>query len=475
MNDINEIGDICNRLVDFGLKNGADQAEIFAINEKTLSVQQNGESMAVNSNVTAGLGIRMAIGKRWGFTSSSSLDIKNAESEVKEAIKIAKIRDEDDNFFGFPPPKLFSSEYKFTSTKLKNLAIEEIISSLKDARIKGLAVNPNLVSVQGAFSIKDGQKVIVNSSDLYIAFEKTSFSAGFSAVGTYGDHRFSENSFTGGTQYNNNLDDLAIDAANRTAEMFGATVSVPEGNMSLLMEPTAAAIFLIAVTRLIFKGDLAVSHRSIFQSKDLNTEIASPEFTFIDDGTLQGGIKAAPCDDEGSPSKTTRLIEKGILKTFLYDYSTAVKAGVDSTGNAVRGIGHGARSYTALPTIGSRDRLVSPGHKSQDEIIEEIDHGILIGYPAGIFLSNPMTTDFTIFPTRVLEIKNGEIINPVLGTSIAGNGIKWLKKIISVGNDTTLMESVISPSILFSNVDVTSTQKTKESFMPKRMEAMIGK
>ncbi len=84
-----------------------------------------------------------------------------------------------------------------------------------------------------------------------------------------------------------------------------------------------------------------------------------------------------------------------------------------------------------------------------------------------------MTTDFTIFPTRVLEIKNGEITGPILGASMAGNGIQWLKQIEAVGNDANLMESVISPSVVFSNVNITSSGSRMQN-MQKIVPSMMS-
>ncbi|MFX0085191.1 MAG: TldD/PmbA family protein [Candidatus Hodarchaeota archaeon] len=457
MNKNSDLNDLTERLVKFSMLKGASQAEIFAVNEKKLLVKHKGESLDINSNINAGFGIRVAFGKKWSFTSSSSLDEKSAKIEIEEAIKIAKARDEDPDFFGFPASQKAPMIKNLASKELKYLQIDEIMNSLNDARDKALSLDKNLANVQGSFQRIISNRAIANSLGLQFSYDKTSYSASFSAVGSHGSQRFSENSFTGGTKLQLDLDELALDAARRTIDMFGAKSHLDGGYMSLIMEPTAAAIFFIAITRLIFKGNLALSNRSIFQMKDLNTEVASPLFTFIDDGTMEGGIKSAPIDDEGSPSKRTTLIESGILKNFLFDYSQAKKGNVEPTGNAIRGIGHSTRSYTALPNIGSRDRIVQPGTKNQDELIRDIDKGVLIGYPAGIFLSNPMTTDFTIFPTRVLEIKNGEITRPILGASMSGNGIQWLKQIEAVGNDANLMESVISPSVVFSNVNITSS------------------
>ncbi len=470
MSDTNNLSRITEKLVQYGLANGADETEIFGVNEKRTSISHNGESVVTNSNVTAGLGIRVAIGKKWAFTSSSSLDLTSAQTEINEAIKIARIREEDPDFAGFPIGGNIAP-FKPDLKDLNNIQIDKIISSLIDARKKALDLDRNLSNVQGSFQFIIGERAISNSSGLDYSYDRGSYSASFSAVGSYGENRFSENSFTGGTKLDYDFDNLALDAAQRTVDMFQKSESVGEGSMEVLMEPFAAAIFFIGISRLMFKGNMALTNRSILTLNDIGTQVGSKALTFIDDGLLEGGIKAAPIDDEGTPSSTTPLIKEGVLKNFLYDHSSAKKASAKPTGNAMRGIGHGARSYTALPTIGARDRVIQAGPKSQANLVSQIDKGILIGYPAGIFLGNPMTTDFTIFPTRVLKIQNGEILGPVTGISMAGNGLQWLKNINSIGNDSKMMESVVSPSVLFSNIAVNTSRKRKTA---KSMPPMMG-
>ncbi|MHA1973927.1 MAG: TldD/PmbA family protein [Candidatus Hodarchaeales archaeon] len=467
-----QLSDVTKKLLDFSLQSGADGGEIFAVKEKRLGISHNGETIKTTSKIVVGIGIRISIGKKWGFTSSASLDLENAKNEVLEAIKIAKIRDEDPDFRGFPSPGKIPS-FDQSNNGMKNPDIEGLVASLVDARSQALGLDSNLSNVQGSLSLVVGERAIANSSGLDYTYSKGSFSAGFSAVGSYGGHRFSENSFTGGSKFSVDFSGLALDAAQRTIDMFKESSNLESGNMDVLMEPTSAAIFFISISRLIFKGSLALSHRSMFSLDDLGKGVASKKLTLIDDGLLKNGLKTAPIDDEGIPSHTTHLIKDGILSNFLFDYSTANKAGVEPTGNAMRGIGHGAKTYSELPAIGARDRVIKAGSKTQEQLIAGIDHGILIGYPAGIFLGNPMTTDFTIFPTRVLEIRSGEIVGPVSNISMAGNGIQWLKKITEVGNDSKMMESVLAPSIVFSDILVTSGNKMKKKSgmmgMPPKM------
>lgn len=81
--------------------------------------------------------------------------------------------------------------------------------------------------------------------------------------------------------------------------------------------------------------------------------ISSEWLSIHDDGLLKGGIDSSSFDGEGVPSQRTALIENGILKGFLYDSYTAGKAGIKSTGNAVR------QGYSDVPRVGIRNLILS--------------------------------------------------------------------------------------------------------------------
>ncbi len=50
---------------------------------------------------------------------------------------------------------------------------------------------------------------------------------------------------------------------------------------------------------------------------------------------MDGKFASASYDDEGVPRRRNMLVEKGVLKGFIYDLKTAAQSGVESTGNAM--------------------------------------------------------------------------------------------------------------------------------------------
>jgi predicted Zn-dependent protease len=73
-----------------------------------------------------------------------------------------------------------------------------------------------------------------------------------------------------------------------------------------------------------------------------------PEFlTVADDPRMAGGLASKPFDAEGTPTKTFNIYEKGVLKSFVHNTSTAKMFETESTGNSTLvGLGEGLKMHS---------------------------------------------------------------------------------------------------------------------------------
>ena len=53
---------------------------------------------------------------------------------------------------------------------------------------------------------------------------------------------------------------------------------------------------------------------------------------------MAGGFGTSPFDSEGVPTRRTLVIENGVSKSYLLNTYTAKKLGLQTTGNASRGL-----------------------------------------------------------------------------------------------------------------------------------------
>jgi PmbA protein len=178
----------------------------------------------------------------------------------------------------------------------------------------------------------------------------------------------------------------------------------------------------------MIEADSVQKGKSPFRGK-IGQMVASDVLTLLDDGTLAGGLGTRPYDGEGIATTRTMVIEKGILKNYLYDTYTAKKGKTKSTGNASRG------GYHSKPLIFPTNFFIQPSNTDAKDITGGVENGILItelsGLHAGI---NHATADFSV-PAKGIVIEGGEPAYPVDNIAISGNLFDFLKNISAVGND----------------------------------------
>jgi len=160
----------------------------------------------------------------------------------------------------------------------------------------------------------------------------------------------------------------------------------------------------------------------------LGQQVASRKLTVVDDGTLPTRNGSYAFDDEGTPAQRTVLIEKGILKSYMYDNFTAGKDHCKSTGNGRR------NSFIHKPIPRMSNTFVLPGNEDPQKIIASVKSGLFIKRLGGGEV-NTANGDFVFEIEEGYKIENGRVSSPVRGALLIGNGPEVLRSISRVGND----------------------------------------
>ena len=173
--------------------------------------------------------------------------------------------------------------------------------------------------------------------------------------------------------------------------------------------------------------------------------MASDLVSVIDDGRIPGGLGSKPFDGEGLPTRRKKVIDHGRLETWLLDTYSGRKLGMESTGNASRGVGGG-------PRVGSTNLWIEPGPQSLDEIIADTERGLLVTELMGMGF-NPITGDYSRGAAG-LWIENGEIAYPVEEITIAANFKDMMKGIDRVGSEVLRLGRIASPALRIERMTV---------------------
>jgi len=143
-------------------------------------------------------------------------------------------------------------------------------------------------------------------------------------------------------------------------------------------------------------------------------------------------------DGEGLPTRPRALVEDGVLRSWILDLSTARKLGLESTGNAARGL-------SAPPSPAATNLRLTEGDRSREDLIAEMGTGLLVTSLIGATI-NPNTGDYSRGASG-FWVEGGQIAWPVNECTIAGNLRDMLRTIVPA-NDARQHVGRVVPSLL---------------------------
>ena len=193
----------------------------------------------------------------------------------------------------------------------------------------------------------------------------------------------------------------------------------------VLLAPNVFASFANVLLSSV-SGDAVNRGKSLLKDK-LNQQVASSKLTIVENPhSKEHPYFYRAFDDEGVATMKKAIVEKGVLKTFLYNIEEAKQAKVESTGNGYGG---------SVIGVSTSFVEVKPGKKSKEELCEKIKDGIQITNVQGLHAGmNPLSGDYSLQASGY-RIENGKITTPVKLITIAGNIFKMFNDIVDLGND----------------------------------------
>ena len=221
-------------------------------------------------------------------------------------------------------------------------------------------------------------------------------------------------------------ENIARLAAQRSITMLDADFA-PTGPMIVVLSSEAGGTMIHEAIGHGLEADLIQKGLSVFSNR-IGEKVASPLITVIDDATLPGRRGSFYYDDEGIPAQRTVMVENGVLKNYLHDRLSAVKAKAASTGNGRR------ESYQHVPIPRMTNTFIAPGKTSPEEIIASTPKGLFVKKMGGGQVDT-VSGDFVFEVNEGYLIEKGKTTRPVRGATLIGNGPRVLQGIDMVGSD----------------------------------------
>lgn len=421
-------------------KLGASDAEIvFSVGEST-SIQFKKDIIeTAKQSTSAGYGVRAVVGGAVGFAGTNLMS--DLENTLRTAVSSAKVMEADPLFKNFPEKASYQEVGGLFDDKIVEMSLEECIECATDM-ISGVKSIENMIPTSGGFSRSVSYFMIMNTGGLFAQRKGTAVS-GFTDVTTASgevstayDYDVSRRKDVDFTAIGKNAADLA------KKSLKG--ISCGAEKMPVIFHPFSFADILENTLVPSVDADNIQKERSGLVGR-LGDEIAHPDLSIIDDGTLAGGISSGAFDDEGTPTQKTNVIQNGVLSSYLYDSYTAGKDNVKSTGNGYR------YSYSSVPGVDFSNFIID---FPQSDVIAETKRGIYVNTVIGAHTANEISGDFSIEGRNAFLIENGEISKPIKSVMISGNIFEMLKNIDGAGKDVRSVGGIITPSIRISEMSV---------------------
>jgi TldD protein len=208
----------------------------------------------------------------------------------------------------------------------------------------------------------------------------------------------------------------------------------PAGTMTVVLGPGWPGILLHEAIGHGLEGDFNRKGTSAFAGR-IGEQVAAPECTVVDDGTLSRRRGSLNIDDEGTPTQCTTLIENGVLKGYMQDRLNARLMGVAATGNGRR------ESFAHLTLPRMTNTYMRPGPHAPEDIIASVERGIYaVNFGGGQV--DITSGKFVFSASEAYEIRNGRVGAPLKGATLIGNGPDVLTRVVMVGNDLKLDDGI---------------------------------
>jgi PmbA protein len=398
------------------------------------------------SEVT-GVGLRMIREGRLGFSFTNALDADSVDGLVRRAI--------DGSSSTAPDPML---DIPASAGDLPTVNLDLVDPTLDpagwDERVRFLETlesevksrDPRITKVyRGSYREGRAEVVVANSRGVRRRSEGTSVSFGIACVVMqdgetqigYGGQMFRHRAQINPT--------WVIDRAVEDSLSLLGGKRIPSGRYDLVLSPSIAGEILELLAGAL-RADQVQKGKSFLASR-VGSAIASPAFTLIDDGRLPRGVASSPFDAEGVPTQRRALIDKGVLKGFLFDTTTAKKANQTSTGNA------GRASYKGVPEPEASNFFLDAGTLSPEAILKDVKSGIYVRHVMGLHTVDTISGDFSL-GLMGERIENGQRTHAVRGVTMAGNLLDLLQRVEAVGSDVIFSGSVGTPTLRIREISV---------------------
>ena len=411
---------------------GAEDGELFVERRQSEAiVYDDGRLKSASFDESQGFGLRAVRGETAAYAHATELSV----SALKRAAEVCRTVAKGSGVSHSVPPERTNSKLYADSNPAEAMGFSEKIELLRkvDAFTRGLDPKVRQVSVSLAADWQAIEILRGDGSSYRDVRPLVRFSV--AVVSSDGKEQGQGSHGLGGrgeplSYFTEDIWQEAAREALRQSLVSLEAKPAPAGEMDVLLGPGWPGILLHEAVGHGLEGDFHRKKTSVFTGM-LGARVAAKGITIVDDGTIPNRRGSLSIDDEGTPSRSTTLIEDGILVGLMQDRLNARLMGVSPTGNGRR------QSYAHAPMPRMTNTYMLAGTTEPMEIQRSIKRG-LYAKSFGGGQVDITSGKFVFSCTEAYLIEEGRITMPVKGATLIGSGADALMRISMVGNDMAL-------------------------------------
>jgi PmbA protein len=391
---------------------GADAADALFVENVSASVSYRlGKLEEVERSESSDIGLRVFIGQRIAFVSSTDFSKEAIDALPQRAVAMAKLAPEDKFACLAPDDRLSRSFPDLDIEDRDEPSADLLVERARDVEAAAMDVKGITNSEGGGASFSRSAVALATSEGFFGRYAGTSHSIGVAVLAGEGTEM--ERDYESAMARHSSDLDSAADVGRRAGERTVARLGPRKAksqSVPVVFDPRESSGLVGHVLGGI--SGSAIARGVSFLKDRMGQEIFGPSITIVDDPHRKRGLRSKPFDGEGVANRRMALVENGVLKTWLMDCASAKQLGLQTTGHAARGTG-------GPPHPSSTNCYMEPGKLSPDELIADIAEGFYITELMGMGV-NMVTGDYSRGAAG-FWIENGKIAYPVSEITIAGN------------------------------------------------------
>ena len=450
-------------VTDTGLKyakslDSTSEFEIFVYYQNRVSANIDQGIVTAQDGAMAGTAVRAAKGKQIGFAVASGVSADRVKLAAREALSIIKSVDvEDERFQGFSDPKGSGKEGAFPK-EILSIGSDDLIKNCEEIIEEAKAVDERAKVIGAEAEVSWSGYAVGNTRGILEATRSGLSGCQSNVYAIEGEERRGSFHFDVSRERLFNTEGVGKEAAEAAVSLLGAKKLDVTAKIPTIWTPIPAALFILSSLGQSTLGRTVVDGVSPLCDK-IGDVIASKELSINDNGQKRSGLGTEAIDAEGLPQQKNSVIEKGVLKNYLFDSYYGNAFGLESTGNCSRGGGFfgGTTPFEETPSVATKWMEITPGKKTEEEIISSIDgKAILVrDFPLGIFHSSVATGEFSCVAGSAYLVENGELKGSVEPVSIAGNYYEGYEKLCEIGSNSQFLPFGIDiPTLVFDDFSI---------------------